>query len=111
MEVDGLKLDTAKLDQLIRDLQPQAEAIVAKAAMQVQGEAATRAPVDTGALRNSIQADEHNGPLEWWVHDGVEYGIYQELGTSRMAAQPFMKPAVESVRKLWDDMWKALFSK
>jgi len=32
------------------------------------------------------------------VADGVNYGIYQELGTSKMGAQPFMSPAVEDVR-------------
>lgn len=32
------------------------------------------------------------------VADGVEYGLYQEMGTSRMAAHPFMRPAVEAVR-------------
>jgi len=38
------------------------------------------------------------GKVERYVADGVEYGIYQETGTSRMAAQPFMHPAAEAVR-------------
>jgi hypothetical protein len=32
------------------------------------------------------------------IADGVSYGIYQELGTSKMPAHEFMKPAVEAVR-------------
>lgn len=29
------------------------------------------------------------------IADGVEYGIYVELGTSRMSAQPFLVPSFE----------------
>lgn len=36
--------------------------------------------------------------LEALVVVGVTYGEYLELGTSRMAAQPFMTPAAEAVR-------------
>ena len=40
------------------------------------------------------------------VADGVEYGIWQETGTSKMAAQPFMVPAVEAVRPGWEASFK-----
>jgi len=40
------------------------------------------------------------------VADGVEYGIYLELGTSKMAAQPAANPAVEAVRPGWDAAFK-----
>lgn len=39
------------------------------------------------------------------LHDGVAYGIYNELGTSRMSAQPFMTPAVEGVREEFIKGW------
>ena len=32
------------------------------------------------------------------VADGVEYGIYQEMGTAHQSGKPFMRPAVEKVR-------------
>lgn len=33
------------------------------------------------------------------LHDGVDYGIYQEFGTSRgVPPHPFMTPALEAVR-------------
>jgi len=42
------------------------------------------------------------------VADGVEYGLYQEMGTVYMDAHPFMRPALEAVRpgfeKAWDDV-------
>ena len=32
------------------------------------------------------------------VADGVEYGIYQEMGTEKIGARPCAKPAAEAVR-------------
>jgi HK97 gp10 family phage protein len=53
-------------------------------------------PVDTGTLRSSIHAKplwgstyKHGGV----VYTAVEYAGYQEFGTSRMRAQPYMRPA------------------
>lgn len=75
------------------------EAAVAKAAFDIEANAKVRAPVDTGALKNSIQASEETGnPTAWRVGDGVEYGIYQEFGTRFMPAHPWLVPAVEAVR-------------
>lgn len=98
MQVGKVTMDTRRLDELARKLGVNTERALAAIAEQVQGEAASRAPVDTGALKNSIAA-EKKARFLWWVADGVEYGLYQELGTSRMTAHPFMVPAVESVRK------------
>ena len=53
--------------------------------------------VDDRKLVALIAATKGKGPIRV-VADGVEYGLYQELGTSRMGAQPFMVPAVEAVR-------------
>ena len=36
--------------------------------------------------------------VQFIVADGVHYGIYQEFGTSKMAAHPFMSPAIEAIR-------------
>ena len=95
------RLDTRELDRIIRDAPVKAEKALAAAAFQVQAVAQSRAPVDTGALKNSI-GTERKSRFTYWVADGVEYGIYQEFGTSRMAAHPFMVPAVESVREQFE---------
>lgn len=47
-------LDTRKLDRIAATLEQKAEAVVQKTAFDIQADAAGRAPVDTGALRNSI---------------------------------------------------------
>jgi len=53
--------------------------------------------IDDRVLVKLIADTKGKGPVRI-VADGVEYGLFQELGTSRMAAQPFMVPAVEAVR-------------
>jgi HK97 gp10 family phage protein len=71
------------------------DAIVRKHASQIHFNAAAAAPVDTGALKNSFEIEQ----LRWShyeIHDGVEYGVFQELGTSRgVTAKHFLGRAAE----------------
>ena len=57
------------------------------------------APVDTGALKASIEA-ERISRRRWEVGPSVEihYAGYQEFGTRFMPAQPYMRPALDDVR-------------
>jgi len=50
--------------------------------------------VDTDTLRGSMTW-EPRGHLENEIHDGVEYGVYLEDGTERIAPRPFMRPAFD----------------
>lgn len=86
--------DLPKLDKRAEQA---AQAIVAKAARDVEAWAKDRAPVDTGALQNSILAQRVR-PLLWHVAPHVHYAIYVEYGTRKMRAQPYMRPAAERVR-------------
>jgi hypothetical protein len=83
--------------------------VVKKHAFAVQADAAHNAPVDTGALKNSLHADPLN-PRNWTVSDGVEYGVFQELGTSRgVRAKHFLGNACEKeADKFFDDVREAL---
>ena len=60
--------------------------------MQIESHAKVYCPVDTGRLRGSITHESTNEGTV--VGTDVYYGKYQELGTSRMNAQPFLRPAV-----------------
>ncbi|GIK73808.1 MAG: hypothetical protein BroJett021_27960 [Chloroflexota bacterium] len=71
---------------------------LAAAAFLVERAAKVKAPVDTGFLRNSIQTVSVTD-REAVVAVGAEYGIYQEMGTRFMRAQPFMRPALENNRE------------
>lgn len=61
------------------------------------------APVDSGALRHAIDSKTVGLKAQILIDDGLIYGqrpdIYWrfvEFGTSRMAAQPFIRPTAEA---------------
>ena len=60
-----------------------------------------------GTLRNSIThvVDEAAGAV--YIGTNVEYGPYVELGTEKMAAQPYLKPAAtdhgQTYRNIMED--------
>lgn len=59
------------------------------------------APVDTGALRASIRVTPDAPALRVEVQAGGGLpdarAVYQELGTSRMAASPYLTPAARAI--------------
>lgn len=67
-------------------------------------------PVDTGRLRNSITYETRTLSKEVYIGTNVEYGPYVELGTSRMAARPFIRPAAsnhpDEYKRLMEDSLK-----
>ena len=105
--VGSITLDTKVLDKIAANLDKNSDDIVKGIAFEVKQSAQDYAPVDTGALKGSIKVKPIKKNL-YHVHDGVHYGIYQEYGTSRMAAQPFMTPAIERVRKFIVNKFKGL---
>lgn len=52
---------------------------------------------DTGHLRGNIEV-EQTAPLRVQVSSNAEYSAALEYGTSKMAARPFMRPAVRNKR-------------
>lgn len=79
-------------------------AIVRKGALDIEGNAKSFAPVDTGNLKGSIEPKEV-AALMWIVGTVVEYGIHQEYGTVNQSGQAFMRPAVERVRGPYIEAW------
>ena len=97
--VGGVYLDTTKLQKITNDIKPNASRVVRIYGNNVTSTAIRLAPVDTGNLINTIAAESKMiDDLTYRVQDGTEYGIFQELGTSRMAAHPFLVPALEQWR-------------
>lgn len=74
-------------------------AILRKTAYDIEGDAKALAPVDTGALRSSISTsisgDGRSGQMAAEIGPTVEYGVYQEYGTSTQPGTPFMGPAYD----------------
>lgn len=64
---------------------------------------------DTGRLANNIYF-ERLGDLTAAVGSTLAYAYYLEYGTSRMAARPFFRPAIEKMRpKFRDKLEVAIF--
>lgn len=51
-------------------------------------------PVDTGRLRGSITHGVISSEKVAYIGTNVTYGKYVELGTYKMKAQPYIRPAV-----------------
>lgn len=77
------------------DIYDEAEQAVALVGYAIEAAAQTSAPVDTGHLKNSIAADPDG--LTVTVTAGAGYADYVERGTSRMAAQPYLRPAFDAL--------------
>ena len=64
-----------------------------KIGLLAEGYATDLCPVDTGNLRASITHAVSPGEKAVYIGTNVEYAPYVELGTSKMQAQPFLRPA------------------
>jgi HK97 gp10 family phage protein len=108
--VFNLKINTKPLEQLEKQVIEKAKKAVKKHALIIQANAAKNAPVDTGALKNSISALPVEDGKNWSVQDGVEYGIYQELGSPPRAKKPhFLGNACEKqADKFFDELKEVL---
>lgn len=113
MAVAGsIRIDTTRLDEIIANSPRRSAEIVKSAAFATEGRAAELAPVDTGALKNSIMA-RAVWNLLWRVSSPMEYAIYQELGfhhwkSGAFIQNPFLVPALEWVRPQFMEQWKEL---
>ncbi|MCW5933969.1 MAG: HK97 gp10 family phage protein [Fimbriimonadia bacterium] len=100
--------------------------VVRKTAFDIEAEAKKRVPVDTGALKNSIHTvtDTTSGwsaaratnppdnpffgeirprqPLEAIVAVGQHYGAPVEYGSAGRPAKPYLAPATEQMRPVFD---------
>ena len=87
------------LDDLLKNYDRRSKAvdvagIVNRGATIVQSQARALSPEDTGALIQSIKVEPGNGSTSATaaVSTDKEYAAYQEYGTSKMAAKPYMRP-------------------
>lgn len=86
--MSSLKI-TLKVSDLASRLRPHMRAV-----NEVFADEARRlCPVDSGELRDSITATEGGFGAT------APYAALVELGTSKTAAQPFLRPALDSVRQ------------
>lgn len=77
-----------------------AQLVVRKTAIDIERSAKNMVPVDTGNLKGSIGHSDlrgvgRSGSLGAEIGPTANYGAFVELGTSRMAPQPYMGPAAD----------------
>lgn len=117
--MDSFEIVYNHLPALTAEIEAAVSVMVRKAALDIQALAQAQAPVATGFLKSSIytvtkgestyssiadngellpEVDHPSSATEAYVAVGAEYGVYVEMGTSKMAAQPYLIPAAEMVR-------------
>lgn len=93
--IEGLAQLNGNLAKLRRLSRRQHITALRAGALVIQNGAKRRVPVLTGNLRRSIT----NGPLAGQtavaVGTNVEYAPHVEYGTVKMAAQPYLRPAMD----------------
>jgi HK97 gp10 family phage protein len=109
-------VNTEKLDAIASNLKMNAQQVGSEfIAPLAEATAKKYAPVDTGLLRSSIHQAFPGGDIIAQIAllgSDCNYAIYQELGTYKMAAQPFMAPMMQDM--IWTYLstgtWKPLFA-
>lgn len=95
MEIKGMKelnIDLDRLDDVARN---KVKDIIQTRGLYIQRDAKRDAPLQYGRLRNSITPVAEDNRFTSVVYSDVEYAPFQEFGTVKMGAQPFMMPAFE----------------
>lgn len=84
---------TNNSDLVEEEFEAACERALTRIGLQGESFAKRKCPVDTGNLRNSITNKIEMGEKSAYIGTNVEYAPYVELGTRKMAAQPFLTPA------------------
>lgn len=109
---------------------PNIEGGLAAALIVIEGAAVELAPKDSGRLAGSITFKTRSqqsatqspatkqdtitgsvGTLEGFVGTNVEYALFQEFGTSKMAPQPFITLAAEQEKQRAYKAYQAVISR
>lgn len=91
-DLNTLAVDLGRAGQVVGEM---ASAVVRKTLLQIEGDAKSFAPVDTGNLRNSIGVDLDQDGLGGGVGPSASYGAFVEFGTARTGPQAYMGPALD----------------
>lgn len=96
--IRGLGNLIIKMNTLETELKKEVEKEMNQALLPVKVEAVSIAPFDTGALSRSItiRTEITDTAIIGKVGAYIHYAKYLEFGTSKMKAQPFLKPAFDT---------------
>lgn len=80
------------IDEVTEEMEKKIALALSKVGFKAEDHVKALAPVDTGRLRASITHLVDDRSVT--IGTGVKYAKYQEAGTSRMKAQPFLRPGI-----------------
>ena len=92
-----IKFHSGAIDSLLTSPTGAVGRHIFKIGVNVQSTAKSLCPVDTGRLRSSIQTTSPRSTgtgLSVRIGSNVNYARYVELGTRRMRARPYLRPAL-----------------
>jgi HK97 gp10 family phage protein len=104
-----IRIVSNRFPEIARRMPQIARQIVQETVQEVEDYAKTVVPVDTGALRASIQSEVTG--TEGAVYTDMFYAPFVEFSTVKMPAQPFMTPAAEAARQGFDRKTRNLESR
>jgi HK97 gp10 family phage protein len=81
-----VKITFNKFPEIAQAMPGKTAQVVSKTAFNVEANAKNAVPVDTGALKNSIDTEIASGGLSATVAPHTEYAHFVEFGTRRMSA-------------------------
>jgi HK97 gp10 family phage protein len=112
IKIDGTQKLENTFKKINKSTADEVEQALINSALMVERSAKIKAPVDTGRLRQSITHNDYDFGSEnphVKVGTNVEYAPSVEFGTSKMAAQPFLRPAYEeNKQKILKEIAKAV---
>jgi len=91
VKVTGLNSLFKTLDKKEKNIDD-VDKILKNGAFRIERDAKIKAPVDSGTLRASINTQRIK-KLKWKVADGVNYGIWNEIGTRFIVGKHFLQKA------------------
>ena len=118
-----MKIDVKGINKVVRNIESYSketingvEQKVQEAGVKVESEAISRTPVgqyDDGRVGGNLKANWNrevlDGGLTVEIFNPVEYGMYVEMGTYKMSAQPMLRPSFELIRpRLYRDLERVL---
>lgn len=92
-----ITLDTSGIETLTRNMKRNKQQVLEHIATDFETTAKSYAAVDTGYMRDHIGATVEGDRVN--MVSEADYSSFVEFGTSRMAAQPFMTPAIREVER------------
>lgn len=101
----GIRVDYNNVPKVTATLRSNTASKTLAVVKKIQSTAKVLAPVETGALRDSIVIEKVS-EYKYTVYPLVEYALFQELGTIHNPPHPFMQPAAAQHREEYFESMK-----